>query len=447
MDFSEDSCTAKLRELEKELQETKAKLNVLLENIPGGVMTYDAESGKFEYISPGCLSIFHCTEEEFREHCFNCFDMMVMKQDRVQIREQVANQISFFETVELTYRVQDLMDNIMWIYHKGRLMEMDGKKYFLAVISDVTEEKLVQAQLQQIHEQLYMETERYKLIEEAVDNIQFDFDICQDRLTCSAKDAVGNPVVIAPYSKSDVIEKTIHEEDRLIFLDKMQKALLEPQKGVMEYRSRLFTDEYVWYRLNYASFSDKSDRVVRMVGSAKDITQEKAEQEVMRSRIETDAMTGLLNKEAVRLSVINYIENADIGICHALLMIDVDHFKAVNDTFGHMYGDQVIGYAADTIRAVFRETDFVGRVGGDEFLVFMKHTTPAITEERADRLNEAMRHTFTMDGQSVEITCSIGIAFFGRDGEDFDTLFRKADNALYDAKRAGKNQFRVYYNK
>ncbi len=434
-----------LRLTQEQLAEANMKLEILLDNIPGGVLSYDAQTGKFDFVSTGCLSIFQCTEEEFREHYYNCFDLLVMKQDRSKVKEMIENQIKFFDTVELTYRVKDMMDNVMWIYHKGRLVKRDdGSEKFYVVISDVTEEKLVQAQLQQINEQLYMETERYKLIEEAVDNIQFDYNAIRDSVTTSVKDADGNRRVITSYLTGGVMKETIHEEDFPTFYDMWCLAMREPTKGVMEYRSKLLTEDYVWYRLNYASFADKNDRVIRLVGSAKEITEEKAEQEALKAKIELDGMTGLLNKVATQVSIEDYISNCDIGICHAMLMIDTDNFKSINDTFGHQYGDRVIKFVARAIKETFRESDYVGRMGGDEFLVFMKHTTPNITEERAGVLNRAIEHTFTQDGQSVSISCSIGIAYFGRDGEDFDTLYKNADSALYEAKESGKNQFRIY---
>lgn len=435
-----------LKQTQEKLAEANMKLDILLDNIPGGVLSYDAETGKFDFVSSGCLAIFHCTEEEFREQFYNCFDLMVIKQDRAKVKEIIENQIKFFDTVEMTYRVKDLMDNTMWIYHKGRLVrDADGHGKFYIVISDVTEEKLVQAQLQQINEQLYMETERYKLIEEAVDNIQYDYNVLTDSVTCSVKDSDGNRRVIESYLTGGVMKKTIHEEDFPTFYDMWSHALREPTKGVMEYRSCLTTEDFVWYRLNYASFADKSDRVIRLVGSAKEITEEKAEQEALKAKIELDGMTGLLNKVATQMSIEEYIKDCDIGICHAMLMIDTDNFKAVNDTLGHMYGDKVIKFVARAIQETFRESDFVGRIGGDEFLVFMKHTTPNITEERARVLNRAIEHTFHQDGESVAISCSIGIAYYGRDGEDFDTLFKNADAALYEAKEAGKNQYKVYH--
>ncbi|MBO6137397.1 MAG: GGDEF domain-containing protein [Lachnospiraceae bacterium] len=181
-----------------------------------------------------------------------------------------------------------------------------------------------------------------------------------------------------------------------------------------------------------------------MVGLAKDVSEEKRVQQELKAQAEKDGMTGLLNKVTIRDAVEDYLRTCDIGSCHAMIMIDTDHFKDVNDNLGHAMGDEVIKEVANSIRKIFRETDFVGRVGGDEFLVFMKHTTPVITQERAEALNHLVSRDYSGDDTTVHISCSIGISFFGRNGEDYDTLFSCADEALYEAKEGGRNRYVVY---
>ena len=429
--------------LKAELEETKLKLDILLDNIPGGVFSYDADSGKFGYISRGVLSIFQCTEEQFREQYYNSFDVFVNKSDRAMVKEMIANQISFFETVELTYRVKDMTNGIMWIYHKGRLVNNeDGSRSFFVVISDITTEKLAQQRLAEINEKLYMETERYKLIEEAVDNTQYDYDVLEDVLTTSRKDADGNRITIRDFRKQNMYRAIINEEDFPAFSKAMREALKEQKKGVVEYRAKTDKGEMRWFRLNYASFEHR-DTVIRVVGSEKDINEEKLRDEELKAKAGKDGMTGLLNKTTMESKVEKFINSSDPGSCHAMLMVDTDNFKSVNDNLGHPFGDDVIRFVAGSIRDTFRETDYVGRMGGDEFMVLMKDTTPEITKERAADLNKKIKRTFTERDISVGISCSIGIAFFSKDGRNYDALYKAADQALYEAKEAGKNCYRV----
>jgi diguanylate cyclase (GGDEF)-like protein len=155
-------------------------------------------------------------------------------------------------------------------------------------------------------------------------------------------------------------------------------------------------------------------------------------------------MTGLMNKTAMQLSVAAQLAKSDFNDCHALFMIDTDNFKSVNDTLGHGVGDDTIKFVADSIQNVFRDTDYIGRMGGDEFMVLMSHTTQEVAAERARRLNDKIRSDVKSGNESVHISCSIGIAFYARDGEDYDSLYRSADSALYEAKEAGKDGYRIY---
>lgn len=301
----------------RRLEESELKLSILLENIPGGVLSYDVDTGKFEYISSGVTDIYHCSEEQFRERFYNTFDFMIAKADRDRVKQQINDQLSFFDTVELTYRSEDAFDNLMWIYHRGRVsVDAAGKRKFYVVISDITEEKLVQSQV-------HMNAER------------------------------------------------------------------------------------------------------------------------LREKAEMDPMTGLLNKVSMKAAVEECLASSGVGSCHALLMIDTDNFKSVNDTFGHQYGDKIIIFVADSIRKIFRGSDLIGRMGGDEFMVFMKHTTMPITEERAAKLNDAIRTRLSEGGQCVNISCSIGISFYDKDGDSYEALYKAADEALYRSKEGGKDRYTI----
>ena len=237
--------------------------------------------------------------------------------------------------------------------------------------------------------------------------------------------------------------EVIHEDDVPVVRSVFDNALKNPGKGAVEYRMPDSDGRLVWYRLNYASF-DKNDRIIRIVGSAKDITEEKLEQERLRTEAERDGMTGLMNKTAMQLSVAAQLGKSDFNDCHALFMIDTDNFKSVNDTLGHGVGDDTIKFVAENIQNVFRDTDYIGRMGGDEFMVLMSHTTQEVAAERARRLNDKIRSDVKSGNDSVHISCSIGIAFYARDGEDYDSLYRSADSALYEAKEAGKDCYRIY---
>ena len=127
------------------------------------------------------------------------------------------------------------------------------------------------------------------------------------------------------------------------------------------------------------------------------------------------------------------------------MMIDVDNFKSVNDTYGHVIGDRVLAELGRVFRTSFRGTDVAGRVGGDEFMLFIPElATREAAEALARRIKDQVTKTFVGSPVEGKITISIGAALFPEHGQSFEELYRAADKALYTVKRNGKADFRFY---
>ena len=166
-------------------------------------------------------------------------------------------------------------------------------------------------------------------------------------------------------------------------------------------------------------------------------------QKAIKTERDTDGLTGLLNKSSmmreIRKSMTNAPEN---GI---LVMLDVDDFKRINDSYGHVVGDFVISGIARCLNSSFRNSDIIGRFGGDEFVVFMPFTHDVvIAQSRVKKVLSLMAETIELPNENDKVTGSFGIAVCSEFGDTYDDLFRKADYALYQAKSGGKNQFSVY---
>lgn len=125
----------------------------------------------------------------------------------------------------------------------------------------------------------------------------------------------------------------------------------------------------------------------------------------------------------------------------ALFMIDTDNFKQINDTEGHMIGDIVLTEMASGMKKIMRDSDVVGRIGGDEFTIFMKNISSVKdAEKKAEELLYMFRHLFQKEKSFLKVTCSIGIAIYPKDGTTFKEIYARADKALYQAKIIGKNK-------
>ncbi len=180
--------------------------------------------------------------------------------------------------------------------------------------------------------------------------------------------------------------------------------------------------------------------VIDAIGKKRDDRQKKE----LENKADTDLLTGLNNKLATERKIKNYIaQNPQVQ--SMMFLLDVDNFKTVNDTMGHAFGDEVLSTLGEEISSIFRASDIIGRVGGDEFMIFLKGVpTREVVRKEAKKVEDFFK-TFQV-GENVKyaVRASIGVAVFPHEGTDFETLYKAADQGLYKAKRRGKGQLAFY---
>ncbi|WP_337399582.1 diguanylate cyclase [Congzhengia sp.] len=158
-----------------------------------------------------------------------------------------------------------------------------------------------------------------------------------------------------------------------------------------------------------------------------------------------DSMTGLLNSGTVQ-NKINDILASDKGLGSAMLVIDVDNLKTINDSFGHQAGTTAICLVSNSLKKMFQATDILGRYGGDEFVVFLKGFDGG-REQLEKKLHSVLREISSqkiIEQNDLKVSCTIGAAFATAETKGFETLFMRADKALYQAKQSGKNTYLFY---
>jgi len=162
-----------------------------------------------------------------------------------------------------------------------------------------------------------------------------------------------------------------------------------------------------------------------------------------RKEIDTDGLTGLYAKTAAESEISRHMRSSNEP--GALIVIDLDTFKIINDTKGHAFGDMVLEMVGSCLDRTFRRTDIKGRFGGDEFVVFLQGSAGrTLIMERLERFRALMEQGAEQELGIAGVHQSIGIAMYPEDAMDYKTLFKKADEALYEAKRQGKNRYCFY---
>jgi len=178
--------------------------------------------------------------------------------------------------------------------------------------------------------------------------------------------------------------------------------------------------------------------IVNRIGFAK-------QSKELQNKAETDLLTDLLNKVSTEKKIKEYLEGEGKDKVSMMCVLDIDNFKKINDTMGHAFGDEVLSSFGKNIRTEFRVTDIVGRTGGDEFIIFLKDLKDdAIIEREAGRISGFFKNFQVGSYQKYSPTASIGAAIFPRDAQDYESLYKSADTALYKAKKRGKNQLAFY---
>lgn len=202
--------------------------------------------------------------------------------------------------------------------------------------------------------------------------------------------------------------------------------------------------DYYWCVINAKTIFDKDGKPTRVVGRVQDISKTKEAEMRLIDKAERDPLTKIYNKATTKQLVKDYLRTDSRETYDALIIVDVDNFKAVNDNLGHLFGDSVLLDLSQEMQDLFRSSDVVGRIGGDEFLVFLrgiKHKNHI--EDKAADICRVFELLYCGEHEE-KITGSLGIAVFPQDGDTYEELFKKADIALYSSKNEGKNCFTFY---
>ena len=197
-----------------------------------------------------------------------------------------------------------------------------------------------------------------------------------------------------------------------------------------------------WMRNDVRFIADPATGHLMAFVSLHDIDEKKREEDKLARAAEEDSMTGLFNHDATLKHIGRYLQTDGRAGVHALMMIDIDNFKSVNDIFGHQTGDDVITDIAAAIKKTFRDTDIVGRIGGDEFMVLMKNAVgKRVIAKKARDLIDALQYDCHTGSGTLELSGSVGVSLYKGGGATLDKLYAEADAALYRAKSEGKNRY------
>lgn len=247
------------------------------------------------------------------------------------------------------------------------------------------------------------------------------------------------------YQNKDLWFEAIHPEDQERVRDAMQ-SLLDGGALMLEYRVVQPNGEIFWLEARTRAVRDSKGRLVRIDGVASDISERKAHEAHIEYLATHDALTGLANRNMLGDRLRRAVSHARrTNQLLALLFLDMDRFKDVNDSFGHTFGDKLLQAVAARLQEQVRDSDTVSRHGGDEFIVLLTNLgTPEDVSKIVGKLLNSFAAPFIIDNHKLYVTVSIGASVYPNDGNDIEILLKNADTAMYRAKDESGSGFQFY---
>lgn len=425
--------------LQRLIKEKTDVIDMIAGNIDGGLKgSNDDNTFSYFYVNDGLPRMLDFTYEEFMEKTGGTAVGAVYPPDLPAALSDCERCFAQGPAYSTEYRMEKKDKSLIWVLDTGRKApDSEGVMRINSIITDIT--PLKQALLD-----LEIERERYRVALENITGAMCEYDIEKDLFTVYQRSGENDGQEVEKlefnrFSASVLSEGPLHPDDREAFLD----LCTGRHEGRMELRTRFFHSEesWCWNEFSCSLVTDSTGVPMRSIGMLKDITEEKHKNLKLMEQARRDGLTGLLNQTAVKEEIQTYLMECGVreGRRGALLMVDLDRFKEVNDTKGHLYGNEVLIKTARILDGVTGAGCITGRSGGDEFIVLARDAQP---EEAARMAAEIVKKVSEIGADGAfPISCSIGIACRFDGEENFAQFFGRADRALYQAKNSGRDRW------
>lgn len=296
-------------------------------------------------------------------------------------------------------------------------------------------------------EHFRLSEERYRIIAELSNNIIWEKNL--DTGVCHFfghyEDLFGRPPITTHFPEDSIQAGDIHPEDAAVVRRLFAKARDNGIGGQAEIRLHSSNGQYLWCFCQVQPILGEDGRPYRLIGNIVNIDCQKKQTDSLIEKAQTDSLTGLYNRRAIREQIELHLQQKSNDLC-ALFLLDIDHFKQINDTFGHVAGDRSLILLSRQLKKLYQKEPLIGRIGGDEFVLFFSDLhSPDDAARYANTVRNILNQDFVVEGKPYPITVSIGITIYQNSSYlSFEELYRQADQALYEAKKAGRNCFRFY---
>jgi diguanylate cyclase (GGDEF)-like protein/PAS domain S-box-containing protein len=344
--------------------------------------------------------------------------------------------------IDVRYRIVHADGSVRWVWERGigitdahnRVLALEG------IIQDITEHEAIQQALREA------ERRYHGLFENAIEGIF--------RTTSDGRYLEANPALarIYGYDSPQHLIENLRDIRRQVYAEperREQFADAIRSRGVVSgFESRVFRYDgsIIWISENARAVRDGTGRLLCYEGTVEDITERKKYEAQIEKQANYDDLTGLANRALFKARLQRAIAAAEQTSKQlAVVFIDLDRFKYINDSLGHRVGDQLLVSMAQRLRDCVRDTDTAARMGGDEFVLLLDgRIGPDEVRVTAERMLKVIAEPWLNELAEYQVTSSIGVAMYPRDGTDAESLLKNADAAMYRAKDRGRNRLQFF---
>ncbi|GAB1235166.1 EAL domain-containing protein [Ferrigenium sp. UT5] len=425
------------KQLQDALRSSDQRLRLALEAAHMGVWEYDFATNRMHWSE----EIFRYLGLEAGQASKEFFLQSIVAEDAEIPLRALQQALTGGHDYHAIYRVR-INATVCWIEDRGQVkLDADGRpQKVVAVIHDITPYKTTEEELRR-HQARLNNAQRIARIG------HWELELGTNKMSWS--DEVFNIFQWDAASPPETYEEfmaAIFPEDRAAVHDTFMRAMEAREPCRITHRARMPDGTIKYVEEQCETHFDPEGNPVRSMGTAQDITERKASEDLIWKQANFDQLTGLPNRRMFYDRLAQDIKKAHRGQTKlALMFLDLDHFKEVNDTLGHGQGDALLVEAAQRITTCVRESDTVARLGGDEFtLILSELEDRTIAERIAIAILTALARPFKLDGAVAYVSASIGITLFPEDAVSLDDMLKNADQAMYVAKNAGRNRFSYF---
>lgn len=425
---------------EKRVTRAALELKKITNSIRAGLVHFVLEDNcRILYASKGFYEVLGFEKDEAKQ--LNKLTILDFIDPRNQnFIADVEQQLSF-ETIRT--EVSMIMkegDPVYFLMNGNATVGRDGKHTLSVVFVDISEMKRMQ-------ELILLEGERYRIATELSNDVLFEYHIRTDGMihTDKYKDLFGQDPIIPNYKQScEDRREWVYPDDWGVFLEFCEE--LSEGKNMIEaqFRIRNLAGEYIWCQVMGKTIYDDYKSPIRVIGKIVNVDIQKRELEALEYKATRDPLTGVFNKEVTIKKIDQFLKENPEGM-HMLMLVDFDDFKGINDNYGHLMGDKVLIHVINRIKESFHGDEIIGRIGGDEFVVFAGNIARLEDiKEKAATVKNALDTTYSYGDSEIKISGSVGAAIYPDAGTVYEQLMTHADQALYQVKEHGKNSYLLY---